>query len=151
MSLRKSPTMTPARLGVHHRNAWKSMGALPAWGKVQSRMNSLQRRISCESVKKFLDEQKRFARRRRVAEAEKKTKQLFVANICALASRHEFVCFFTPSCGTGQGGSRTGPTCAPVNCRAGRHAARDERRSALRHAKRILFSYVQSRNVLENK
>jgi len=55
----------------------------------------------------------------------------------------------SPICSrTRQGGSRTAPR---VNCRAGRHPAWPQRRSALRHTKRILFSYVRSRNVIENK
>jgi len=42
MSLRKSPTMTPARLQANRRNAQKSTGPRTARGKAQSRMNSLK-------------------------------------------------------------------------------------------------------------
>ena len=47
MSLRKSPTMTPARLeanGRNGRNARKSTGPRTAQGKSQSRLNSLRER-----------------------------------------------------------------------------------------------------------
>lgn len=42
MSLRKSPTMTPARLEANRRNAQKSTGPRTARGKGQSRMKSLR-------------------------------------------------------------------------------------------------------------
>ena len=42
MSLRKSPTMTPARLEANRRNARKSTGPRTAQGKSQSRLNSLR-------------------------------------------------------------------------------------------------------------
>ena len=42
MSLRKSPTMTPARLEANRRNALKSTGPRTARGKAQSRMNGLR-------------------------------------------------------------------------------------------------------------
>lgn len=42
MSLRKSPTLTPARLEANRRNAKKSTGPRKARGKRQSRMNSLR-------------------------------------------------------------------------------------------------------------
>jgi hypothetical protein len=42
MSLRKSPTMTPARLEDKRRNARKSTGPRTEAGKSQSRMNSLR-------------------------------------------------------------------------------------------------------------
>ena len=42
MALRKSPTMTPARLEANRRNARKSTGPRTARGKSQSRMNSLR-------------------------------------------------------------------------------------------------------------
>jgi len=42
MSLRKSPTMTPARIEANRRNAQKSTGPRTARGKAQSRMNSLR-------------------------------------------------------------------------------------------------------------
>ena len=42
MSLRKFPTMTPARLEANRRNARKSTGPRTAQGKSQSRLNSLQ-------------------------------------------------------------------------------------------------------------
>ncbi|MFZ0963974.1 MAG: hypothetical protein WAO35_24175 [Terriglobia bacterium] len=42
MSLRKSPTLTPARLEANRRNSRKSTGPRTARGKGQSRMNSLQ-------------------------------------------------------------------------------------------------------------
>ncbi len=42
MSLRKSPTLTPARIEANRRNARKSTGPRAARGKGQSRMNSLR-------------------------------------------------------------------------------------------------------------
>jgi hypothetical protein len=42
MSLRKSPTMTPARLEANRRNARKSTGPRTARGKGWSRLNSLR-------------------------------------------------------------------------------------------------------------
>jgi len=42
MSLRKSPTLTPARIEANRRNAMKSTGPRTARGKGQSRMNSLR-------------------------------------------------------------------------------------------------------------
>jgi hypothetical protein len=42
MSLRKSPTLTPARLAAKRRNALKSTGPRTAWGKTWSRMNGLR-------------------------------------------------------------------------------------------------------------
>jgi len=78
MSLRKSPTMTPARLDADRRNAQKLTGPRAARGKAQVRMNGLRSPISC---------------------------------------------------GIGQGGTRTAPTCTRVNCRAGRRPAWAERRS----------------------
>lgn len=42
MSLRKSPTMTPARLEANRRNAQKSTGPRTARGKAQTRMNALK-------------------------------------------------------------------------------------------------------------
>jgi hypothetical protein len=42
MSLRKSPTLTPARIEANRRNARKSTGPRTARGKGQSRMNSLR-------------------------------------------------------------------------------------------------------------
>jgi hypothetical protein len=42
MSLRKSPTLTPARLAANRRNAQKSTGPRSAWGKAWSRLNGLR-------------------------------------------------------------------------------------------------------------
>jgi len=42
MSLRKSPTLTPARIEASRRNAQKSTGPRTARGKSQSRMNGLR-------------------------------------------------------------------------------------------------------------
>jgi len=42
MSLRKPPTLTPARIEANRRNARKSTGPRTARGKGQSRMNSLR-------------------------------------------------------------------------------------------------------------
>ena len=42
MSLRKPPTMTPARLDANRRNALKSTGPRTAQGKAQSRLNGLR-------------------------------------------------------------------------------------------------------------
>ena len=42
MSLRKSPTLTPARLAANRRNARKSTGPRTPRGKAQSRMNALR-------------------------------------------------------------------------------------------------------------
>jgi hypothetical protein len=43
MSLRKPPTMTPARLEANRRNATKPTGPRTARGKVQSRLNGLRK------------------------------------------------------------------------------------------------------------
>jgi hypothetical protein len=56
-----------------------------------------------EAVKKSLNEQKHIAQRRKGAEAEKKTKQLFNPNLCASASLREIVYFFTASKPWGNG------------------------------------------------
>jgi hypothetical protein len=42
MSLRKSPTLTPARLEANRRNAGKSTGPRTVRGKSQSSLNSLR-------------------------------------------------------------------------------------------------------------
>lgn len=42
MSLRKTPTMTPARIAANRRNAQKSTGPRTARGKSQSRLNGLR-------------------------------------------------------------------------------------------------------------
>lgn len=42
MSLRKSPTLTPAMLEANRRNAKKSTGPRTARGKAQTRMNALR-------------------------------------------------------------------------------------------------------------
>ncbi len=42
MSLRKFPTLTPARLAANRRNAQKSTGPRTAWGKAWSRLNGLR-------------------------------------------------------------------------------------------------------------
>ena len=42
MSLRKSPTLTPARIEANRRNAKKSTGPRTARGKSQSQINSLR-------------------------------------------------------------------------------------------------------------
>jgi hypothetical protein len=42
MSLRKSPTMTPARIEANRRNALKSTGPRTARGKAQVRFNALK-------------------------------------------------------------------------------------------------------------
>ena len=43
MSLRQSPTLTPALLAANRRNARKSTGPRTARGKAQARMNALRR------------------------------------------------------------------------------------------------------------
>ena len=43
MSLRKSPTLTPARLAAHRRNALESTGPRTTRGKAQARRNGLRR------------------------------------------------------------------------------------------------------------
>jgi hypothetical protein len=43
MSLRKSPTLTPARLAANRRNALKSTGPRTTRGKAQARLNGLRR------------------------------------------------------------------------------------------------------------
>jgi hypothetical protein len=48
-----------------------------------------------EAVKKSRNEQKHLARRRKGAEAEQKTKGLFIANLCVSASLREDEYFFT--------------------------------------------------------
>lgn len=42
MSLRKTPTLTPALLAANRRNAKMSTGPPTAWGKAQSRMNGVR-------------------------------------------------------------------------------------------------------------
>jgi hypothetical protein len=54
MSLRKSPTLTPARLEANHRNALKSTGPRTARGKAQSKMNSLRTGDRSARYKNFL-------------------------------------------------------------------------------------------------
>jgi hypothetical protein len=54
MSLRKSPTLTPARLEANRRNARKSTGPRTARGKAQSRMNSLRSGSYSPSYRKLL-------------------------------------------------------------------------------------------------
>ena len=51
-----------------------------------------------QAAKKFRNEQKYLAQRRRGAESTKKIKQLFNSNLCAPASLREIVHFFTRSC-----------------------------------------------------
>ncbi len=51
MSLRKSPTLTPARIEANRRNAEQSTGPRTARGKAQSRMNSLRRGWSSPSFR----------------------------------------------------------------------------------------------------
>jgi hypothetical protein len=59
-----------------------------------------------EAMKKSLNEQKHFTQRRKVAEGAKKTKQLSLASLCALASLREIVYLFTASNAQGQVGMR---------------------------------------------
>ena len=56
-----------------------------------------ERKGLLEAVKKFRNEQKHLAQRRRGAESTKKIKQLFISNLCASASLREIVNFFTRS------------------------------------------------------
>jgi hypothetical protein len=55
----------------------------------QNRLLSLEETIEFsqanEAVKKFLDRQKHFTQRRKVAEDAKKTKELLFANLCTFA------------------------------------------------------------------
>ena len=50
-----------------------------------------------EAVNKSLNKRKYLAQRRKAAEAEKKTRQLFIPNLCAPASLRETIHFFTDS------------------------------------------------------
>ena len=54
MSLRKSPTLTPALLAANRRNAQKSTGPRTLRGKAQSRMNSLRTGGCSPFHRKFL-------------------------------------------------------------------------------------------------
>ena len=54
MSLRKSPTLTPARLASTRRNARKSTGPRTAQGKAWSRLNSLREGWRSPDYIKFL-------------------------------------------------------------------------------------------------
>jgi len=54
MSLRKSPTLTPARIEANRRNALKSTGPRTARGKAQSKMNSLRTGDRSAHYKNFL-------------------------------------------------------------------------------------------------
>jgi len=56
-----------------------------------------ERKGLLEAVKKFRNEQKHLAQRRRGAESTKKIKQLLISNLCASASLREIVNFFTRS------------------------------------------------------
>jgi hypothetical protein len=82
-----------------------------------------------EGVKKFMNEQKHLAQRRRGAKVEKKTKQLSISSLCASASLREIVHFFTPSSalqpqdGLTPGRVREGQTGIPL-VRRSRHLCR---------------------------
>jgi hypothetical protein len=151
MLLPESPTLTPARLEAHQRNPRKSTGPRTPRGKAQSRMNSPRIPLSCEAGKKRTISRKG-AKTQRLANDD-----FFVFFALSAALRLGVKCFcpsrncFTASCGTGQGDSRTASTCTRLNCGVGRCPAWAERRSALRYAKRVLFCYEQSRNIIEKK
>jgi hypothetical protein len=55
-----------------------------------------------EAVKLSLDWQKHFTQRCKVAKCAKKTRQLLIADFCALASLREIVYFFTGSQAVGR-------------------------------------------------
>jgi hypothetical protein len=55
MSLRKSPTLTPARLQANRSNARKSTGPRTARGKAQSRLNSLRKGRRSALHRKFVE------------------------------------------------------------------------------------------------
>ena len=54
VSLRKSPTQTPARLAANRRNAQKSTGPRTARGKAQSRLNALHNRSNSPTFHKLI-------------------------------------------------------------------------------------------------
>ena len=53
MSLRKSPTLTPAQLTANRRNAQKSTGPRTARGKAQSRLNGLRHGFCSPAYRQF--------------------------------------------------------------------------------------------------
>lgn len=55
MSLRKSPTLTPALLASNRRNAKKSTGPRTAQGKARSRLNSLKNGTRSPEYIKFVE------------------------------------------------------------------------------------------------
>ena len=55
MSLRKSPSRTPAFLAANRRNAQKSTGPRTARGKAQSRMNGLKNGVYSPRFKQLLE------------------------------------------------------------------------------------------------
>jgi len=70
-------------------------------------------------VKKSRQEQKHFTQRHKGAEDAKKTKQLFHASLCALASLREIVYFFTASAAVGRTLSAQKGLSVGGNLRAG--------------------------------
>ena len=64
---------------------------------MQSKSNFSARGRSPRTCEKIPNDQKHLARRRKDAESENKTKQLFFPNLRASASRREIVHFFTRS------------------------------------------------------
>jgi len=55
MSLRKSPSRTPAFLGANPRNAQQSTGPRTAKGKAQSRLNGLKTGVNSPQFKQLLE------------------------------------------------------------------------------------------------
>jgi hypothetical protein len=56
VSLRKSPTLTPARLEANRRNAQKSTGPRTARGKAHSRLNALRQGRRSPTYRRLLIE-----------------------------------------------------------------------------------------------
>ena len=148
MSFGKSSTLTSVPLAANGHNAQKSAGPHMAWGKAQSRMNSLRRPISSWTgqggsrtaptcLPGAVD------RMARVTLTPEQATHPLLAETVDMFREAEIAVV--------EHFSLYGPTNARLNCRAGRRPAWAERRSALRYAKGILFSYVRSRNVIENK
>lgn len=146
MSLRKSPTLTPARLAANRRSAKKSTGPRTAQGKSQSRMNSLESggrsALMHDLIRALLDappcsvervasailtpEQAAHPKFREVVDTFRQTETEVVVGLRATAERYE-------SYRSKRGGSAARrPGSTPANLRLRRHG------SAQMQVKRII-------------
>jgi len=158
MSLRKSPTLTPARIEGNRSNSRKSTGPRTARGKGQSRMNSLRAggrsRFMRDLYLTLLDVPPCSADRvaRALLTPEQAAHPLFAgtvdmfrqAEIEVVLGQREILAKVESrkSLEDGAGRRPPGAECAP---------SAGERRSAPRYAKRILLKNCErSLNVAEN-